>query len=97
MTGLLIYDPEAPQNGNFTVKITGDSNSYFSGIVYVPNSPVTYTGNSGATAPSPGCYQVIAYAITFSGSTNLDNRNCVDSAGNPYGMKPVPFVRLLPP
>jgi hypothetical protein len=97
MTGLLIYDPEAPKNGSFTVNITGDSNSYFNGIVYVPNSPVTYTGNSGATAPSPGCYQVIAYAITFSGNTNLDNRNCVDRAGNPYGMKPVPFVRLLPP
>ena len=97
MIGLLIYDPETPPNGNFTVKITGDSNSYFNGIVYVPNSPVTYTGNSSATAPSPGCYQVIAYAITFSGNTNLDNKNCVDSAGNPYGMKPVPFVRLLPP
>jgi Flp pilus assembly protein TadG len=97
MIGLLIYDPEAPANGNFTVKIGGDSNSYFNGIVYVPKSPVTYTGNSSATAPSPGCYQVIAYAITFSGNTNLDNTNCIDSAGNPYGIKKVPFVRLLPP
>ena len=95
MTGLLIYDPEPPPP-NGTVKITGNSNSYFNGIVYVPNSPVTYTGNSSTTAPSPSCIEVIAYAVAFSGNTNLDNTNCIDSSGNVYGIKPVKYVHLLP-
>jgi hypothetical protein len=93
MTDLLIYDPETTKNQ--TVKVTGDSNSYFNGIVYVPNSPVTYTGNSSATAPSPGCFAVIAYAVAFSGNASLDNSKCIrDGASFPPTVK---YVRLVPP
>jgi len=74
MIDLLIYDPEAYSNKG--VNISGNSTSYFNGTVYVPNAPVTYAGNSSASAPVPGCYQVIAYAVTFSGDTNLDERQC---------------------
>jgi hypothetical protein len=92
MTDLLIYDPEPySKNG---INITGSSSSYFNGVVYVPHTPVTYTGNSNSTAPSPACYEVIAYAVTFSGNTNLDNTNCIRDGA---GILPVQYVRLVPP
>ncbi|QQO20299.1 hypothetical protein JJB98_10435 [Bradyrhizobium diazoefficiens] len=80
MTDLLIYDGESTSGG---VKITGSSTSYFNGIVYVPNSPVTYSGNTAGVAPSSGCYQIIAYGVTFAGNTKLDNSGCSNSATKP--------------
>jgi Putative Flp pilus-assembly TadE/G-like len=75
---LLIYDPEPWSKKG--VDISGDSSSYLNGIVYVPNAPVTYGGNS--SVGTPGCFQVIAYAITFSGNTKLDESKCIsDGAG----------------
>jgi hypothetical protein len=80
MTDLLIYDPEPYSKKG--VNITGDSSSYFNGIVYVPNAPITYSGNSNTTSSS--CSEVVAYAVTFSGNTNLDNSKCVsDGAVTP--------------
>jgi hypothetical protein len=80
MTDLLIYDPEPYSKKG--VNVTGNSNSYFNGIVYVPNAPVTYAGNS--TVSSPGCFEVIAYAVMFSGNTNLDDSKCIsDGAATP--------------
>jgi hypothetical protein len=81
MTGLLIYDGEP--NTHQGVNISGNSNSYFNGTVYVPNADVTYGGNSSASAPASGCYQVIAYGVTFSGNTNLDDSNCNQNAVRP--------------
>jgi hypothetical protein len=82
MTDLLIYDGEAYSSKG--VNISGSSTSYFNGTVYVPNSPVTYSGNSDASAPSPACYQVIAYSVNFNGNTRLDNSKCIsDSAAMP--------------
>jgi Flp pilus assembly protein TadG len=90
MTDLLIYDNEAYSSKG--VNISGSSASYFNGTVYVPNTPVTYAGNSGATAPTPGCYQVIAYAVNFTGNTTLDNSKCIsDSATIPN----IQTVRLV--
>lgn len=77
MKDVLIYDPEVTTN----VNVTGSSSSYFNGIVYVPNSPVTYSGNSSVN--SPGCYEVIAYAVKFSGDTKLDNSGCSNGAAKP--------------
>jgi hypothetical protein len=70
MSDLLIYDPESTSNG---VKITGNSTSYFRGIVYVPNSAVTY---QGSTTQTTGCTEVIAAAVTLSGNSTLDNSAC---------------------
>jgi hypothetical protein len=93
MNDLLIYDPETTKNLQ-PVAVTGDSNSYFNGIVYVPNSPVTYTGNSSVTAPSPGCFEVIAYAVAFSGNTNLDATKCIqDGTGIKQPPQPVRLVQ----
>ncbi|UGA45883.1 pilus assembly protein TadG-related protein [Bradyrhizobium quebecense] len=79
MRKLLIYDDEAYSNKG--VNISGTSASYFDGTVYIPNAPVTYGGNSSG-APSSGCYQVIAYAVSFTGSTTLDNSGCVGGTGS---------------
>ncbi|MCP1756885.1 pilus assembly protein TadG-related protein [Bradyrhizobium elkanii] len=90
MIDLLIYDGEAYSSGG--VSLSGSSSSYFNGTVYIPNTPVTYGGNSLSTAPSPGCYQVIAYAVKFQGDTKLDNSKCKsDGAATPT----VQTVRLM--
>ncbi|MDN4986786.1 pilus assembly protein TadG-related protein [Bradyrhizobium sp. WYCCWR 13022] len=93
MTKLLIYDDEAYTKQG--VNISGTSTSYFNGTVYVPKTPVTYGGNSSG-APSSGCYQVIAYAVSFTGSTTLDNSGCVGSAGSGSAAEPnIQTVRLV--
>ena len=79
MKDLLIYDPEPWSKKG--VNITGNSSSYFNGTVYVPNAPLTYAGNSSVS--TPGCFQVIAYAVKFSGNTKLDNSKCIVRWG-PY-------------
>jgi Putative Flp pilus-assembly TadE/G-like len=90
MKGLLIYDPEPySKNG---VNVTGNSNSFFNGTVYVPNTPVTYGGNSSGSTPNPGCFQVIAYSVTFSGNTKLDESGC---AALGSGQLQVQYVRLV--
>ncbi|WBL81482.1 hypothetical protein I3J27_14045 [Bradyrhizobium xenonodulans] len=90
MKDLLIYDGEAYTKSG--VNISGTSTSYFNGTVYVPNTPVTYGGNSSSSAPATGCYQVIAYAVNFLGNTALDNSKCTsDGAVKPN----VQTVRLV--
>lgn len=100
MIDLLIYDGEKCQTNkdgtcesNQAVNISGDSTSYFNGTVYVPNAPVTYGGNSSASAPSPGCYQVIAYGVTFQGSTNLDNTGCKSDSAVTLNIQTVRLVQ----
>jgi hypothetical protein len=101
MSGLLIYDGEVCQKNsdgtcksNSNVNISGNSTSYFNGTVYVPNAPVTYGGNSSASAPTgeSACYQVIAYSVNFQGDTKLDNAGCSSTGA----VKPdVQTVRLV--
>jgi hypothetical protein len=89
MTDLLIYDPEPYSKQGVTV--LGDSSSFFNGIVYVPNSPVSYGGNSNVS--TPGCFVVIAYAITFFGNTNLDETKCLQDQA--AGLPKPQYVRLV--
>jgi Flp pilus assembly protein TadG len=88
MKDLLIYDPEPYSKTG--VDISGDSSSYFNGTVYVPNTPVTYGGNSSVS--TPGCFQVIAYAVTFSGNTKLDESKCVSDGAVTLQVQ---YVRLV--
>jgi hypothetical protein len=92
MSGLLIFDNEPFSDKG--VSITGNPANYFNGTVYVPNTPLTYGGNSSASAPTGenACYQVIAYAVNFQGNTKLDNSGCNNSGA----VKPdVQTVRLV--
>jgi Flp pilus assembly protein TadG len=88
MKDLLIYDPEPWSKKG--VDISGNSSSYLNGTVYVPNAPLTYTGNS--SVGTPGCFQVIAYSVKFSGNTKLDDSKCI-SDGAPT--LEVQYVRLV--
>ncbi|WP_338833487.1 pilus assembly protein TadG-related protein [Bradyrhizobium septentrionale] len=77
MAKLLIYDPESTGK-NQTVGISGNSSSYFNGIVYAPKADITYQGSS----QNYGCNMVIAMGVAFSGSSNFDNSTCpATSAG----------------
>ncbi|MBR0900610.1 hypothetical protein JQ616_37130 [Bradyrhizobium tropiciagri] len=91
MKDLLIYDGEAYSKQG--VNISGTSTSYFNGTVYVPNAPVTYGGNSSSSAPTTGCYQVIAYAVTFQGNTTLDNSTCTSGGGAKPNVQTVRLVQ----
>ncbi|MGX1321591.1 hypothetical protein AB7M17_005044 [Bradyrhizobium sp. USDA 377] len=71
MSKLLIYDPEPYSKQG--INISGNSSSYFKGIMYVPNTPVTYTGSA---VSSGTCTEVIAYAVTLSGNSSFDNSGC---------------------
>jgi hypothetical protein len=80
MTDLLIYDPESYSSKG--VQLTGDSNSTFNGVIYVPNTPVTFQGNN--KTQTNVCTEVIAYAVTFSGNPNFDDSSCkTDGAAVP--------------
>jgi hypothetical protein len=72
MSKLLIYDPESSSN----LKISGNSSSYFNGIVYAPNADVTYQGST----QSYTCVEVIAKGVTLSGNSNFDNSACPASS-----------------
>jgi hypothetical protein len=71
MSDLLIYDP---QIGN--VQLTGNSQSYFSGITYAPNADLTFTGNNTSSTPGSNCSEIIAKGISFSGGSYFDNYGC---------------------
>ncbi|MBR0801110.1 hypothetical protein JQ615_37705 [Bradyrhizobium jicamae] len=75
MKGLVLYDNETTTK-NGSVNVSGNTTSYLDGTVYMPNAAVNYGGNSTSSAPSPGCYQVIAYQVNFTGNTTLDNSGC---------------------
>ncbi|WP_338824224.1 pilus assembly protein TadG-related protein [Bradyrhizobium septentrionale] len=75
MSKLLIYDPEPySKNG---INISGNTSSYFKGVMYVPNTPVTYTGSATSSGT---CTEVIAYAVTLSGNSSFDNSGCPASS-----------------
>ncbi|MBR0832241.1 pilus assembly protein TadG [Bradyrhizobium manausense] len=93
MAGLLLYDGETTTKSK-SVTVGGSATSYFDGTVYVPNSPLNYGGNSSSSAPNPGCYQVIAYSVNFSGNTSLDNSGCKSFGGGAPGPN-VQTVRLV--
>ncbi|WP_158231251.1 pilus assembly protein TadG-related protein [Bradyrhizobium sp. C9] len=96
MAKLVIYDGETTR-GNQSVNISGNSTSYFNGIVYAPNATLNYSGNSSSSAPATGCYEVIAAAVNFQGNTKLDNSLCPNSTTNPgSGAEPnAQTVRLV--
>lgn len=60
--------------------INGGSSSAFQGVIYFPNSNITFTGNS--ENGSSGCTQVVGYTITFKGSANLGS-SCSNTGVTP--------------
>lgn len=68
---VFIQDPSTPNHVNNTVLLNGGSNTEFTGVIYVPNNDVTFTG--GNTTGSDGCTQIVALTISFGGNADLDS------------------------
>jgi hypothetical protein len=79
-----------------SVSITGDSNGVLNGAVYAPNTGVTLTGNSSATAPQNPCFVIVATTVTFTGNSNssFDNTGC-SSLGVPPMYNSPPTTQLI--
>lgn len=89
--GIIVYqDPRTPAKNN-TLKVTGNSNSYFEGTIYAPTVGVTFTGNS--TVDSKGdtiyadtrCMQVVSLTATFTGNTKVTNECPAGSGASAFG------------
>lgn len=84
--GMLFYqdrDDAAICTGNNCNTLNGSSSSTFEGTMYFPNQELTYLG--GNTTGSPGCLQIVAYQVTFSGNSNTeaDNSECFNAGVDP--------------
>jgi hypothetical protein len=80
--GLLFWqDPALPSNQwNQQNTVSGGSATQFQGIIYLPNTPLVYSGGSSNSA----AYTVIvADKITFSGPSVLNDDYSSLSSGNP--------------
>jgi hypothetical protein len=72
LAGIAIYqDRNASSTG--TNKITGSTSQSITGAVYFPKQSVSWRGTSASG--SGGCTQLIARAITFTGTSDFNN-NC---------------------
>lgn len=70
---VLIQDPSTPNSSSNKVKLNGGSNTEFTGVIYVPNNDITFTG--GNVTDSNGCTQIVGLTVSFSGSADIEN-NC---------------------
>jgi hypothetical protein len=73
--GLIMYeDPRAPYGGD---TVNGNSSSLFQGGLYFPSRSLTFNGNTGMTTT---CLQLVAYQLTFSGNSDVQN-SCPANSG----------------
>ncbi|MBX7496139.1 Tad domain-containing protein [Qipengyuania sp. 6B39] len=76
--GILMHqDSRTPFSNTTRMFITGDSRSQFDGAIYAPSTEVAFSGNSGMTTD---CLQIIAWYVTFTGSTSVSN-SCPSGRG----------------
>jgi Flp pilus assembly protein TadG len=72
LQGLAVFqDRNAPQSG--TNSFSGGTNQNITGVVYLPNQGVTFSG--GTTTGGAICTQLVALTITFNGNAAFNN-NC---------------------
>lgn len=55
------------------ITFNGDSSLTLGGAIYVPNGSVTISGN---TSPAANCLDVVAFNVTFAGSSAFSNTGC---------------------
>ncbi|HYB92012.1 MAG TPA: pilus assembly protein TadG-related protein [Candidatus Binataceae bacterium] len=72
MAGILFFD----RNTGTGTTVTGTSSSTYEGVLYFPNSSLTYTGTSSSAACNPsggtgGYTDIIADTITFTGTSTI--------------------------
>jgi len=73
--GVIMYeDPRAPYGSD---KINGNSSSLLQGGLYFPSRSLTFNGNTGMTTT---CLQLVAYQLTFTGNSDVQN-SCPANSG----------------
>ncbi|MBW4022438.1 MAG: hypothetical protein HIU92_04735 [Proteobacteria bacterium] len=87
--GVLLAD-----NGTSGGSISGNASSAVSGVIYFPNSTLTFSGN-GATNGQSNCLEVIAGSVSISGNTNMGG-NCSQLGALSFGsVQTTPLVELV--
>jgi len=70
--GILFFqDGDAVSNANLDFSFSGNSDTEFTGVIYVPNNDVSFTG--GNDTDDNGCLQIVADEVSFGGSADLEN------------------------
>ena len=72
-----------PAGNGVSGQIAGGANQSITGAIYMPSAYVTYTG--ATTLNTNGCTQIIAWQISFSGNTQVDNVGCSTSGVVGFG------------
>jgi len=70
--GILFFqDGDAVSNSNLDFTFNGNSDTEFTGVIYVPNNDVSFTG--GNDTDDNGCLQIVADEVSMSGSADFEN------------------------
>lgn len=84
--GVLFYQDRndaAVCTGNNCNTLNGNSTSEFEGAIYFPNQELRVSGGNTSTSP---CLQIVAWQVSFSGSSDMTADNSVCSAA---GVDPI--------
>ena len=76
--GFLFFQDPSIAVGSAGITVVGNSSSTFEGIIYSPNTAVTYVGNSGGS----GYTILIGYTISMSGNSTFTIGNNYSSLAN---------------
>src|ERR1051326_32132 len=90
MAGFVIFlDPNGPSGAAAaSSQLSGQSELYFEGVVYLPKQLVTITGTAEAFAPSPWTSFVAdTFQITGNGSIVINNNTSLTPVPIPTGLK----------
>ena len=78
-SGIAIYqDRRASQCTNNCNLMNGNANSTLQGAIYLPNQQLTFNGTTGMNA---ACLQMVAWTLTFTGNSSIDN-TCPPGSGS---------------
>lgn len=90
--GLIIYQDRRAVNGNNanqTSLLNGNSNSFFQGGFYFPNTQMTFNGTAGMTTD---CLQLVARTVVYSGNMAINNSCPANSGAHAFDGKKVRLV-----
>lgn len=89
--GILVYqDPIASYRSNgASARFNGGVNLLMDGVIYMPNSDITFTGGAAA---NPSCLQVWGATVTFSGDSVIGNDDMICESMN---LDVSPQIRIL--
>lgn len=81
LSGILFFGDRS--NAGSSQTVTGDTTSTLQGAIYMPNSEVTFIGNSTV---SNGCTQVVGLTVTFTGNSTV-RADCTGSGTRPIATR----------